>query len=121
MHELSICQALVDQVDRIVLDNNATGVARIVLQIGPLSGVEAHLLEHAFPLAVAGTLAENSALEINEQPIEVECSICGVRSEAAPNRLLCGSCGAWQTRLVSGDEMLLESVELICAEEANHV
>jgi hydrogenase nickel incorporation protein HypA/HybF len=29
------------------------------------------------------------------------------------NRLLCGACGDWHTQVISGDELLLESVELI--------
>jgi hydrogenase nickel incorporation protein HypA/HybF len=121
MHELAICQALMDQVDQIALEQHATGVAKIILQIGPLSGVESHLLKQAFPLASAGTLAEYSLLEIKPQAIEVECSKCGQRTLAKPNRLVCGACGDWKTRLISGDEMLLESVELICEEEMNHV
>jgi hydrogenase nickel incorporation protein HypA/HybF len=121
MHELAICQALMDQVDQIALEQQAKGVAKIILQIGPLSGVEPHLLEQAFPLASAGTLAEFSELEIKPQAIEVECSTCGQRTPAKVNRLVCGACGDWKTRLISGDEMLLESVELICDEEMNHV
>jgi len=117
MHELAICQALMEQVDEIALEQHATGVAKIVLQIGPLSGVEAQLLEQAFPLASAGTVAEHSRLEIKQQPVEVECSKCGQRTMARVNRLVCGACGDWKTRLISGDEMLLESVELICDED----
>jgi len=121
MHELAICQALMDQVDQIALEQQATEVVKIVLQIGPLSGVEAHLLEQAFPLASAGTLAERSVLEIKPQAIEVECSKCGQCTPAKPNLLVCGACGDWKTRLISGDEMLLESVELNCEEDMNHV
>ena len=117
MHELAICQALMDQVDQIALEQQANGVAKIVLRIGPLSGVESHLLKQAFPLASAGSLAECSVLEIKEQAIEVECSKCGHTTAATPNRLVCATCGDWQTRLISGDEMLLESVELICDED----
>ena len=110
-----------DQVDQIVLEQQAKGVAKIILQIGPLSGVESHLLEQAFPLASAGTLAEFSELEIKPQAIEVECSACGQRTPAKANRLVCAACGDWRTRLISGDEMLLQSVELICDEEMNYV
>jgi hydrogenase nickel incorporation protein HypA/HybF len=117
MHELAICQALMDQIDQIALQQQAAGVTKIILRIGPLSGVEPQLLKHAFPLASAGSLAQNSILEIREQAIEVECSKCGQRSHAAPNRLICAACGDWKTRLLSGDEMLLESVELICDED----
>jgi hydrogenase nickel incorporation protein HypA/HybF len=28
------------------------------------------------------------------------------------NRLTCAACGDWHTRVISGDELLLESVEL---------
>lgn len=103
-----------EQVEQIALQQGALGVERIVLQIGALSGVEAHLLQQAFPLASAGSLAENSELEIKEQAIEVECQKCGQRSIVVANLLVCGVCGDWQTRLISGDEMLLERVELIC-------
>ena len=110
-----------DQVGQIAQDHRATGVEKIILQIGPLSGVESRLLKQAFPLASAGTLAERSLLEIKQQAIEVECSKCGQRTAATANRLVCGVCGDWRTRLISGDEMLLESVELICNEEKNYV
>jgi hydrogenase nickel incorporation protein HypA/HybF len=121
MHELAICQALMNQVDQIAFEQRAMGVAKIVLQIGPLSGVEPQLLEQAFPLASAGSLAESCVLEVKQQVIEVECSKCGQHSVATPNRLVCAECGEWRTRLISGDEMLLERVELICDEEINHV
>jgi hydrogenase nickel incorporation protein HypA/HybF len=42
----------------------------------------------------------------------VHCTECGAETEPAPNRLLCGDCGGWHTRLVSGDEMLLANLEL---------
>ena len=110
-----------DQIEQIALQQHASGVAKIILQIGPLSGIEPHLLKQAFSLASGGTLAEHSLLEIKPHPIEVECSECGQRTLAKPNRLVCGGCGNWKTSLISGDEMLLESVELICDEAINYV
>jgi hydrogenase nickel incorporation protein HypA/HybF len=44
--------------------------------------------------------------------VRVRCEQCGAESEASPNRLLCGACGDYHTRLLSGDELLLVSVEL---------
>ena len=101
-----------EQVEQIAAANGANRVVRIILQIGPLSGVEGELLEQAFPIASAGTLAENSALEIHPRPVRVRCNSCGAESTAAANRLLCATCGDWQTTLISGDELLLQSVEL---------
>lgn len=112
MHEFSVCIALMEQVERIAQEQSAICVERIVLQVGPLSGVEASLLEHAWPLAASGTLAEAAELVIEPAPVKVECTQCGLVSEVRPNRLLCAGCGDYRTRLVSGDEMLLASLEL---------
>lgn len=112
MHEFSVCIALMEQVERIAREHRARRVDRIVLQLGPLSGVEAPLLEHAWPLAAAGTIAADAELVIDAAPVRVKCTRCGIESEAPPNRLLCAGCGDYRTRLVSGDEMLLAKLEL---------
>ena len=64
MHELSVCTALMEQVERIAREHQAGRVERIVLQVGPLSGVETPLLQRAWPLASIGTLAEDAELVI---------------------------------------------------------
>jgi hydrogenase nickel incorporation protein HypA/HybF len=116
MHELAVCQGMLDQVTRIATEHNAIGVSLIRLRIGPLSGLEPGLLQQAFPLACAGTVAEAAELAIETAAIRVRCETCGEETEAAPNRLLCGSCGDWHTRVIGGDELLLMSVELIQSE-----
>lgn len=116
MHELSVCQGMLRQVSDLARRHRAEKVSRIVVRIGPLAGVEPELLRQAFPIASAGTLAEAADLVLEADPLRVSCSECGAETEASPNRLLCGRCGAWQTRLVSGDELLLASVEFIMPE-----
>lgn len=111
MHELSVCQDLVTQVEQIALQNRAR-VCSITLRIGPLSGVEPALLEQAYPLAVAGTSLSAARLVIESLPVRVHCRSCLKDSDAAPNRMLCAHCGDWRTELLSGDELLLSSVEL---------
>ena len=117
MHELAICQALTNQVDAIARSKRAR-VSEVCVGIGPLSGVEPNLLARAYPLACAGTLAEGSHLTIENTTVSVRCRECGAETAVAPNRLLCGSCGAWRTEIVKGDEMLLLRVELQIAESA---
>ena len=112
MHELAICQSLMDQVETIASERNARSVTSIVIGMGPLSGVEAQLLKNAYPLASAGTIAEHAELIIEHLPLLVKCTQCGSESEALPNKLICKQCGDWRTTLVSGDEMMLMSVEL---------
>ena len=112
MHELAICQSLMDQIENIALERNAKTVTTIIVGMGPLSGVEAQLLKNAYPIASAGTIAEHAELIIEDLPIRVSCSKCGCESDALPNKLICKQCGDWQTTLISGDELLLMSVEL---------
>jgi len=112
MHELAVCQALVDQVEKIAREREAVRVVSILVRIGPLSGVEAKLLEHAYPLASAGSLAADAELVLETLPVRVRCLACRVESEVVPNRLVCASCGNWETRVVSGEELILASVEL---------
>ena len=112
MHELSVCLSLLSQIETIAGEHGAEAVTRIELEIGPLCGVEAELLRNAYPIAAAGTLAEQAELVIEQGEIVVECTSCGARSPARPNRLLCGSCNDYRTRVVSGSDMLLRRVEL---------
>ncbi len=112
MHELAICQSLMDQVETIAAERNAQSVTSIVVGMGPLSGVEAQLLKNAYPVASAGTIAEQAELVIEYLPIRVKCNQCGSESDATPNKLVCKQCGDWRTTLISGDELLLMSVEL---------
>ena len=112
MHELSICQSLINQVENIALERNAQCVTSIVIGMGPLSGVEAQLLKNAYPIASAGTIAEHAEIIIEHLPIRVKCNQCDSESEALPNKLICKQCGDWRTTLISGDELLLMSVEL---------
>jgi len=112
MHELSVCQDLMRQVAKVAADNDASAVERIVLQIGELSGVEPPLLQRAFSIARAGTVAEHAELEIRTGPVVVHCLECGGRSAVPPNRLLCTYCGEWRVRVVEGEELLLLSVEM---------
>jgi hydrogenase nickel incorporation protein HypA/HybF len=117
MHELSLCQGLLTQVAEIAKREGARRVDLIRLRIGPLAGVEPELLTQAFSIARAGTLAEQAELICEEQPVRIRCTSCGAETDVPPNRLLCGACGDFRTRLVSGDELLLASVELILPDE----
>jgi hydrogenase nickel incorporation protein HypA/HybF len=112
VHELSVAQALVEQVDAVMDQHHASSATAIRVRIGPLAGVVPELLATAFPLAAAGSRMEHAELEFTHAPIQVHCQTCGLDTEAAMNRLLCGACGDWHTQILSGDELLLESVEL---------
>ncbi len=118
MHELAVCQGLMGQIEDIAARERAERVTRILLQIGPLSGVEPLLLQDAFPIASAGTVAADAVLDVDAQPVRVRCMQCQAESDASTNKLVCGECGDYRTQLISGDELMLISVELERRESA---
>lgn len=125
MHELAVCQSLIDAVERVARAHGCDQVTRVLLAIGVLSGVEPDQLARAFEIARAGTVAAGAELQIRSVPAEVVCAGCGATSAAHAQRLVCGACGDWHVRVSAGVELLLQSVELVtdkrgerCAEPA---
>jgi hydrogenase nickel incorporation protein HypA/HybF len=110
MHELAVCQALVRQVAQLAAERAGAPVREIVVDIGPLSGVEPELLARAFPLASTGSAAEGARLEVRTPPIVVRCRECGHEGPATVNRLLCEACGDWRVGVTQGEDLLLRSV-----------
>jgi hydrogenase nickel incorporation protein HypA/HybF len=119
MHELAICQSVAAQALAIAAAHQAGRVTRITLRIGPLAGVEPDALRAAFPFAAAGTRCEGARLCIETTAVQVECQLCAATSEVPPNRLLCRTCGTWRVAVRAGDEMRIESVDLLEKETAN--
>jgi hydrogenase nickel incorporation protein HypA/HybF len=117
MHELSLCADLIGQLEELAARHRARSVARVTLRIGVLSGVAPMLLESAFAIARAGTVAEDAELVAETMTPRVWCEACGLESDAAPAYLRCPVCDG-ETRLVQGDELILARVELDIEDEA---
>ncbi len=110
MHELSLCQGLLRQVEAIAAEHDQSRVRRITLRIGPLAGVEPQLLQQAFEIARNGSSAAEAQLQIDSAPLCIHCPGCHADHPAELPRLSCPHCGSEQTTLISGDELLLVSV-----------
>lgn len=118
MHELAICQSILAQAASIAAAHGAPAVTRITLQIGPLAGVEPQLLRAAFPLAAAGTICAAATLAIETPAVRVRCQLCGTLTDVPPSRLLCAACRSWRVTVVAGDEMRIQSIDVM---ETEHV
>lgn len=118
MHELSVCQGLLRQLVPLAAEHQGV-LERVVVRVGPLSGVEPQLLQQAFPIARQGTVAEQAELVIESTSLKVRCKTCDTESEVSANNLCCRHCGSQQTQLMSGDELLLVSIQF--NKEASHV
>jgi hydrogenase nickel incorporation protein HypA/HybF len=112
MHELSIAQSLLDQVERVARENGARRILRAELLIGPFSGVDAEALRTAFELVAAGTMAAGCALEIDSPRARMRCAACGFDGELPAPWAACGQCGSADVSVDGGRELLLRNISI---------
>jgi len=112
MHEYSIVQALLQQIEGVAKENKATKVTKIITKIGVMSGVEAHLLEIAFNTFKEKTICDGSEFIMNIQPVVIECIECGSFSELKKIHYCCQKCESTSVKVVDGEDMFLMSLEM---------
>lgn len=112
MHELSIAEALVKQVEAIVVREGATKVLSITVEVGALSGVDPDALATAFPFVAENSPATGKAtLQIVTSPATVICGDCGTQQEESA-ATACGKCGSANLAFNGGRDLTFRSVEL---------
>lgn len=109
MHEYSLVAALIDKVEHEAAERRAR-VRKVHVAIGELAGVELDLLRTAYETFSERTVCDGAELEIHAVPAEWRCPGC--QTEIARGALLrCPGCGR-PARLVKGDEIVLERLEM---------
>ncbi|MBC8238053.1 MAG: hydrogenase maturation nickel metallochaperone HypA [Helicobacteraceae bacterium] len=112
MHEYSIVQALLEQIEGIAEENKAEKVVKIITKIGVMSGVEPHLLELAFNTFKERTICDGAEFILNIQPVVIECISCGEVSELDEIHYSCKKCESIDVKVVDGEDMFLMSLEM---------
>ncbi len=110
MHEYSIVQALIALVEAEAAERGATKVHALRVGLGELAGVEPSLLSTAFETFRERTICAGADLNLRRIPAQWSCPRCALEIlRGAP--LQCSGCGG-PARLVQGDELVLESIDL---------
>jgi hydrogenase nickel incorporation protein HypA/HybF len=109
VHEYSLVRAMVDRVEQEARARSAIAISRLAVSIGAMSGVEPELFASAFTLCREGILA-GAALEIRRSPAVWACPRCDAAIPVG-GVLRCPACDA-PAKLVTGDEILLEQIEM---------
>ena len=113
MHELSIVEALIDQVKSELDRTGQQGrVLRLELSIGRLSGVNPDSIRFAFGLIGAGTLLGDAEIVIEEPKAVCHCHVCHTRTELDDLVVECPRCAATEITIEGGREMVLQSIEI---------
>lgn len=118
MHELSLAQSLVEQILSAAEAENATRILRVVIAIGPYSGVDNSAFKFAFPFAAEGTIAEGAELVIDDTTAMIDCTLCHASTRADhPAHLICPACGSESVTIKGGHEFLIREIELNVAQD----
>jgi hydrogenase nickel incorporation protein HypA/HybF len=110
MHEYSIVSALLDRVENEARRHAHAEVLGIRVRVGELAGVDADLLRTAWSVFREGTVCARAEIELAGEPAHWVCSRCEGAIQAGAV-LRCPGCGAG-ARLVSGDALVLERIEM---------
>jgi hydrogenase nickel incorporation protein HypA/HybF len=109
MHEMGLAQGILE----IALDVAAgEKVRRIDLLVGRGQMVKRESLEFSFRLVAEGTPAANAGFTMKEVPICLRCKQCGAQREIDLPPFNCRACGASNVEILSGNELLVDAVEL---------
>lgn len=89
----------------------ARRVASVILRVGVLRAVEPEHLCFLFSHLAHGTLADGARLEIQEEPVRVECVDCG-KTEARSFAWECPRCKGSGITVQGGDSLEIVSLEI---------
>jgi hydrogenase nickel incorporation protein HypA/HybF len=109
MHELAIAQAIVD-----IAAANARGrrVVQVDVRAGHLRQVVPAALQFSFELVAEGTVVQGAALVLEEVPPGGRCRACGTEGALEALPLRCPACGALDVEVTSGEELLVDAIEI---------
>lgn len=117
MHELSIAQMILHEVEAVAREHPGLRVREVRLRLGALRAIEPASLAYCYSASASGTPAEGSTLVVESAPPAARCRACGTRFSVERFVFICPSCGGGDCATESGEELLLESIEFDDAPE----
>lgn len=113
MHELGIAESALRLALARAREAGGTRLARIVIRVGALSGVDAEALRFGFAAILPGTIAEGAVVQIDPVPALAYCQDC--QQDFAPDTdhfFECPRCGRLSGTLKQGRELDLVRLEI---------
>lgn len=109
MHEYDLSAAIVATVER-----HAAGrrVTHVTLRVGRLRQVVRDTLEFYFRIVARDSPCEGATLEIIDVPAALRCARCEREWEIEIPAFVCPACGPGAVEVASGEELLVESIEV---------
>jgi len=114
MHELSICQSILDTMleEFRKVDPPPSRIVKVRVVVGELRQIVPDFLQSAYEMLTKDTPAEGSELEIAHAAITAKCSACGWGGGIPKTDFHCPECESLDVQVSGGMELYLESFEV---------
>lgn len=114
MHELSVAFHILDSVKAIAIENNATKIKSVTLQLGEVSGViELYLRDIWHWAADKEELTKGCALRVETIVAINYCQDCQKSYNAIEHGKICPFCQSENTFITQGNEITIKDIEVI--------
>ncbi|MBL8572230.1 MAG: hydrogenase maturation nickel metallochaperone HypA [Hyphomicrobiaceae bacterium] len=113
MHELSICQSLIDMIADEARRQAFNRVEVVRIEVGRFAGVEPGALAFGFEVASRGTVCDGARLEIVDLPGLAYCFACEESVELSDRLAPCPKCGGGRLQPTGGDELRVKDLEVV--------
>ena len=112
MHELSLCQSIIEILKAQAEPHQYQRVRRVELRVGPRAMVEPASMVFAFGVASRGTLAEGAVLDVVEVPGRAVCLDCLHEGEVEKLAEACPRCGSYRRMMEEDPGLRLGEIEV---------
>jgi len=113
VHEVALCQSLVEIICEQQRQGGFSQVRRVIVEVGVLGHVDPHALEFAFDVEAQGSPAEQAVLEILETEGRAWCMDCSQAVTIKRRGDACPLCDGFGMIVEQGDELRLKELEVI--------
>jgi len=113
MHELSLCEGVIQLIEQQAKAQHFNKVTTVWLEIGALAGVEIEAMHFSFDAVAKGTIADAAKLEIIAVKGMAACSSCKQQIEIMARFEICPKCGHYPLNILTGEEMRIKELEVL--------
>jgi hydrogenase nickel incorporation protein HypA/HybF len=112
LHELAMVRGIYNVINEQIKEHDVNRVVQVRIVVGALTGVEDTTMKLCFEMYVQRTPLKGAELVIKRIPVKVRCRVCGNEYETGIPFSACTVCGNKKMKIISGDELYVESLEV---------
>ncbi len=112
MHEVSICQTIIESLETELEEEKLEQVREVHLKVGILSCVEPKILEHVFSFMIVDGPLQHASLKIILVEVLAECENCNKKYKVEKYKFVCPDCEKPLSNIIEGNELQIHKIIL---------